>query len=209
MAHPELFQVLKAWRREKAKEEGVDSYQVLHQKTLVQIAIHLPDTMTALKRIHGIGKRLAARYGDALIAMVMAYRDKHHIREVALPVRRESDSRPQKEKTVRIDTKTETLKRFEAGMPLFQIASERGLALSTIEGHMAQLVERGEVAVESLVSFEKRQTIEKTLSKMADVPLSEIKKTLGEAISYGEILMVRAHLRRQTDSLEDEIVQEK
>lgn len=85
VGHPELFENLREWRKRKAADEGLAHYQVLHQKTLVQIAVHLPETIAALKKIKGIGKRLAARYGAELTAMVAGYRSKHRIESVLLP----------------------------------------------------------------------------------------------------------------------------
>jgi len=44
---PELFETLREWRKQKAAEEGLAPYQVMHQRTLVQIAVHLPETIAA------------------------------------------------------------------------------------------------------------------------------------------------------------------
>ncbi len=72
--HPELLEGLQQWRRAKAAEEGLAQHQVLPRKTLEEIAVRLPDTLVALKKIKGIGKRLAARYGPELTALVADYR---------------------------------------------------------------------------------------------------------------------------------------
>ncbi len=85
VGHPELFQSLKEWRSQTAREENIAPFQVLHQKTLVQIAIHLPESDSELKKIRGIGNRLAERYGGPLLAMVREYRQRHGIDEVVLP----------------------------------------------------------------------------------------------------------------------------
>ena len=60
---------------------GLAHFQVMHQKTLLQIAIHQPDTLPALKKIKGIGNRLAELYGRELMAMVTDYRREHGIEE--------------------------------------------------------------------------------------------------------------------------------
>ncbi len=70
VGHPDLFQALKEWRSRTAKEENVPHYQVMHQKTLVQIAVNLPDTIPALAKLKGIGKKLAEKYGEELVALV-------------------------------------------------------------------------------------------------------------------------------------------
>jgi len=62
VGHPELFRELRQWRNDKAKDAGIAPFQVLHQKTLIQIAVFLPDSLPALKAIKGIGKRLAEKY---------------------------------------------------------------------------------------------------------------------------------------------------
>ena len=64
--HTDLFEILRGWRKRRADEEGVAHFQVLHQKTLVEIAIRLPDSISALKSIRGIGKRLPNDTGKSL-----------------------------------------------------------------------------------------------------------------------------------------------
>ena len=77
--HPELFQQLKEWRSRKAKELGIALFQILHQRVLIQIVIHLPDNRRDLKKIKGVGKKTLQKYGEDLLALVMAYRKKHGI----------------------------------------------------------------------------------------------------------------------------------
>jgi GTPase SAR1 family protein len=196
VGHPELFEALRAWRRRRAEEEGLVPYQILHQSTLVQIAVHLPDTVAALKKIKGIGKRLAAKYGLELTAMVADYRRKHRINAASLPEpvnRHAQESRT--EPIAKEDTKCISLHLFQGGASIQQIAAQRGLAASTIEGHLAFFVERGELEIGNLVTNEKRRTIEKKIADMQAVSLKELKMALGDDCSYGEIKMVLAHLK--------------
>ena len=77
--HPELFQDLKDWRSIKAKEQSVAHFQILHQRVLIQIAVSLPDNAKDLKKIKGIGKKTFKKYGEELLEMVIAYREKYSI----------------------------------------------------------------------------------------------------------------------------------
>jgi len=79
VAHPELFQTLKDWRSRKAKEEEVAHFQVLHQQVLLQIVVCLPDNTADLKKINGVGKKTIEKYGEELVKLVLAYREKHGI----------------------------------------------------------------------------------------------------------------------------------
>jgi lambda repressor-like predicted transcriptional regulator len=203
IAHPELFQTLKDWRSRKAEEEGVALYRVLHQKTLVQIAVHLPDALEALKGIKGVGKRLAERYGEELVAMVGQYRRQNHIEVVTLPTAIQAETPPKKRKTSRGDTKQASLELFEKGLSLAQIAEKRGLVLSTIESHMAHWVETGRVAIASLLSDETRQNIERELTRMQGKPFGAIKQALDPEVTYAEIKLVQAHLKHIASSADD------
>ena len=197
IGHPELFQDLRQWRNRKAAEENLARFQVLHQKTLVQIAVHLPDTLDALKKIKGIGERLAQRYGRELTAMVAAYRNKHGITEVFLPepTRPEPPSLPPSKPEVKEDTKKVSLELFEHGLTIAQIASRRGLTAATIEAHMAHFVSRGHLEIDKLVASEKRCAIEKKIAEASKATLKVLKTDLGSDYSYGEIKLVLAHLR--------------
>jgi PIF1-like helicase/helix-turn-helix protein/HRDC domain-containing protein len=200
IAHPELFEVLKDWRSRKAKEEGVPHYRILHQKTLIQLAVNLPDTQSALLQIKGIGEQLVKRYGEELADMVCAYRKQHNIKEISLPSPPPSDTKPKKKKVQKINTKQITLDLFEKGLTLSQIVEERGLVLSTIEGHMAHFVETGKVSINSLLSPEKLRTIEPELSQLQGKSLSEIKQALDADVSYGDIKFALAHLKNLTSN---------
>ena len=82
---------MKEWRANKAQQQGVPHFQVLHQKTLIQIVVNLPDSLAALRQIKGIGKKLSEKYGDELVALVGKYRKENDIDTVILP---ESSSDP-------------------------------------------------------------------------------------------------------------------
>lgn len=196
VGHPELFETLRQWRKHRAAEDGLAHYQILHQRTLVQIAVHLPDTIAALKEIKGIGKRLAAKYGPELTALVADYRRKHPIEEVALPKPmpkpppEESKAKP----AVKEDTKRVSLELFRCQATVPQIAAQRGLAISTIEGHLAFFVAQGDLEIGKVVADEKRRTIEQKIADLRTESLKELKTALGDNYSYGEIKLVLAHL---------------
>ena len=195
--HPELFQALRDWRSSKAEEGGVALYRVLHQKRLIQIAAILPDSLPALKGIKGIGKRLAERYGQELVAMVGLYRRQHQIEADNPATASLAEAPPKKPKAPRINTKQISLDLFEKGLTLAQIADARGLVRATVEGHMAHWVAMGKVEIDLLLLPEKRTAIERQLTQMQGKPFGEIKQAVGAGISYAEIRLVQAHLKRR------------
>jgi ATP-dependent DNA helicase RecQ len=65
-----LFDRLRAWRTETARERDVPAYVILNDATLREIAIHRPETLPALAGINGIGDRKLEAYGDAILRLV-------------------------------------------------------------------------------------------------------------------------------------------
>jgi superfamily II DNA helicase RecQ len=68
-----LFDALKAWRRDRARADGVPAYVVLHDSHLEAIAAERPSSLVRLSRCPGIGATKLERYGDEIIAVVAEY----------------------------------------------------------------------------------------------------------------------------------------
>jgi DNA helicase-2/ATP-dependent DNA helicase PcrA len=77
-ADEELVEVLKEWRRDRARTDGVPAYVVLHDSHLTGIAARVPRTLRDLARCPGIGPTKLERYGDEIIAAVSSVRGDEH-----------------------------------------------------------------------------------------------------------------------------------
>jgi uncharacterized protein YpbB len=84
----------------------------------------------------------------------------------------------------------ESLELFRKGFDVNKIADTRSLAVSTIEGHLAQYVKSGQLEIEKLVTIDKVAIILKALEDWEGNGFSQIKSKLGEDFSYGEIRAV-------------------
>jgi ATP-dependent DNA helicase RecQ len=62
-----VFEALREWRREVAREHGVPAYTVFHDSTLRELASALPRSLSELRAISGIGATKLERYGSALL----------------------------------------------------------------------------------------------------------------------------------------------
>lgn len=88
----------------------------------------------------------------------------------------------------------ETLILFNQGNSLAEIAAKRSLAISTIEGHLAMLVKSGEVAIAKLLNEHKLNMILSAIRDLQPSSMTEVKQTLGDSCSFGEIRAVMNHL---------------
>lgn len=195
VGHPELFRTLRQWRNDTAADAGVAPYQVLHQKTLIQIAVHLPDSITALKTIKGIGKRLAEKYGPEIVALVAGYRRDKEIDTVTLPTPTAIGPTGEPKKAgKKEDTKRVSLEMLASGLTISEIAKQRGLTTQTVEGHLAFFVKSGELDIDGLLPEDRRRDLEERIATLQAGSIKAIKTALGDDYSYGEINLMLAHL---------------
>lgn len=71
-ADVDLFEKLRQWRADTAKEQGVPAYVVFHDATLRDIAARKPADLPALGALNGIGENKLARYGEQVLEVVAA-----------------------------------------------------------------------------------------------------------------------------------------
>ncbi|NKY33906.1 DNA helicase RecQ [Nocardia speluncae] len=67
-----LFDRLRQWRADTAKEQGVPAYVVFHDATLREIAARKPGDLPALGAVNGVGENKLARYGEQVLEVVAA-----------------------------------------------------------------------------------------------------------------------------------------
>ncbi len=65
-----LFQALRAWRLEQARDQEVPPYVIFHDSHLRAIAAHRPVTLEALSELKGVGPIKLEKYGAVVIELV-------------------------------------------------------------------------------------------------------------------------------------------
>jgi len=92
-----------------------------------------------------------------------------------------------KASTGKPDTKAETYKLHQEGNDIEAISKLRSLAITTIEGHLAYYVTKGEISATTFVSAEKITNVTTVLKTLNTLNLGPIKNALGEEFSYTDI----------------------
>ncbi len=65
-----LFEALRAWRQETARDEGVPAYVVAHDRTLREIAVARPRNDAELALVWGLGPAKRERFGEGMLRVV-------------------------------------------------------------------------------------------------------------------------------------------
>ncbi|MBX9852703.1 MAG: DNA helicase RecQ [Cytophagaceae bacterium] len=190
----ELFLELKQLRNKLADEENVPAYIVLSDATLQELATFLPTDMFDLRMISGFGEIKINKYGTSFIKVIQQFCTTHNVTSNMS----KKAGNVFKKTVTKTDTKTETLNLFKQGKKAEEIAEARKMSVSTIEGHLAELIALGEIELEEIVSKEKIAVIEEAIKLHGETYLSPIKIALGDNYSYGEIkAVINSRKRKQ------------
>ena len=84
---------------------------------------------------------------------------------------------------------------YKSGKTINKIANERGMSITTIEGHLANFIETGELKVDSLVMPEKLKIIFDSFMQTNHYGLTTAKEALGNDVSYSELRFALKHLQ--------------
>ena len=189
--NPDFYRKLLEWRSNKSMETDLNEPKILLQKVMLEIAEKLPSTAIELKSVKGMGGKKMEQFGQELLALILTYR-----REKGMEI---PFNAQQEVKMAGLDTREMSLMFFKQGLQTDEIAKKRQLAVSTIESHLSHFVANGKLNVFELIDSRKYNNIAQFLEGKDDsVSITEIKNTLGDEVSYGEIRLVMANLNRQT-----------
>lgn len=185
-----LYDLIKNWRDQMADEMGVPSYHVLPVKTIKALTSDLPHNMADLKKIAGIGKVKAAAFGSEILNIIA----EHTGRKLDLTTSEADDELESKSsksiKPAKGQSFELSLKMFREGMSVSEIAEARNMAISTIEGHLAMYVKRGEIEPSGLVEPQKIELITKYFTDSKNPKLGPAKAALGDQITFSELKIV-------------------
>jgi hypothetical protein len=188
--HPALFKQLKDWRNDKAKEMDLPHYMILPQKTMVSLANFLPRSLPALNLVKGMGKKKSAVFGEEILDIIIS-----HCRKEKIEPPEETLTSKKIPKKIKLETKKISYNLFKEGKSISQIAEERRLSITTIEGHLAHYVGTGEIPVTEFVTMGIVDLIANHFDGSDDFKMGPVKESLGDRVSWSEIRFVINHIK--------------
>jgi ATP-dependent DNA helicase RecQ len=181
----ELREYLREWRRITAKEENTPAFVVLHDTTLEEICRRKPSSIADLLNIIGIGERKAEVYGKGILGALERYRNGARASVILSSQKKTAPA-------------LETMHLLAEGRSFEDIAKIRGRQLGTVVNAVANLVERGDLEFQPVwIDRNKQAVIEAASAKHGIEWLKPLKEALPPEITYDEIRLVVARLRRE------------
>ncbi len=96
------------------------------------------------------------------------------------------------QKAVKGDSHRESLQLYKSGKNIQEIATERNLAISTVESHLAEFITSGEIPITDFLDTTALTDIQTAIQQLNTTQLSPLKSHFGERFSFGQIRMAIA-----------------
>lgn len=180
----ELREFLREWRRNTAREKMIAAFIVLHDTTLDELCQKQPKSLRELRAISGMGEKKCEMYGEEILGLFRRF-------AAGERASKEWHARPP-------NASLETLELLEQGRTFEEIAQIRGRKVASVVVLVADLVERGETEFqERWMPAERRQQIRDVCQRLGMEWMKPIRDALPEEVSYDEIRLVMAEMRRK------------
>ncbi|MHC4783802.1 MAG: DNA helicase RecQ, partial [Planctomycetota bacterium] len=123
-----LFEELRTFRKQEAREKGIPPFVVFGDATLRELARIRPSTPKILMTVKGIGAKKRQQYGRAVLTIIKQYCEKN---VMDLDIGIETASAQPKPVTSRFDAKEKAFELFTKKRPIQEIAATINRAEST------------------------------------------------------------------------------
>ena len=186
-----LYTILLSWRAARAEADDMPASNIAPIKTLKAIATEKPVTLSELRATEGMGTKRIRNYGAEILDIVLRFIGKD-------PQATDIGDLSQVTKKRQIgDTYRITKGLFDNGLSVEAIAKERGLAISTILGHLVHYVEEGTLKASQILEKEKYNEILEYFESTFDPQINIAREVLGPEYQYGEIKAVLVELQQE------------
>jgi ATP-dependent DNA helicase RecQ len=182
----DLFEALRALRRQIAEERSVAAFVILSDATLRDLARYRPVTVGALLNIRGVGERKQADFGQRFVDVIAAYCREHRLA---------SQSQVKLRPSAAADSpRAQAFRLFDQGRSLDEVAAATGRSRGTISNYLEEYVdERRPESVSQWVPAALYNRVKATAVRLQSHLLRPVFEALNQEVPYDEIRIVMKH----------------
>jgi ATP-dependent DNA helicase RecQ len=182
----ELFEQLRQLRRRIADERDVPAYVIFSDVSLREMARAYPTRLGDFARAPGVGQQKLQTFGEIFVAEIGHFLLSHPRREFG----------PRSTAPAQLplnDSAAETVRLFQGGQSIDEIARARGVTRSTISAHLAAAIQNGEpLARDRFFTSEQAKELEAAFRQTDGMALGPIRELLSGRYGYEELRLFRA-----------------
>ncbi len=193
-----LFEQLRGVRRDLADARNVPAYVIFSDVALREMARGYPTTPAQFRRIPGVGEQKLKDFAAPFLATIAEYLQSNPPQTFAAP--NESPSRARTSPQLN-ESEAETLRRFQGGESIEQIAQSRGFVRNTIQDHLVKAIESGlSLRVAQFFSAAQAEELAAGLERVGPRNLVGLRDELGGRYEMGQLRLYRALAARAAES---------
>jgi ATP-dependent DNA helicase RecQ len=193
----ELWQALRDYRLQLAREQSVPPYVIFADASLREMIRYRPRDLDELSHISGVGAVKRERYGEGFLQVLDRHAEQHGRPENLPPL---CASTPRARATRAPvsslgETVSDTLRYLRQGLTPAAIAEQRRLKIDTIYNHLAQSISAGEIEANDALGLDPANfaEIQQTIRQMSgNAALKPVFEHFGGRYPYGLLRCVRA-----------------
>lgn len=180
-----LFELLRNIRKDISIENKVPPFIVFSDVTLKQMATYYPTTKENMFKISGVGNLKFEKYGNIFIEAINNYVLENNIKPQDFAIQA---TKSKKVSAPKVDTAAITYDLFKNGKTIKDIAEERDLKVSTIEGHLLKYYEMGkDIDLSNYIHSNFKDDIYNAITTYGYDKLRILKDALPESVTYLDI----------------------
>lgn len=179
-----LLGKLQRLRIETAKQEELPPFAIFNDRSLIEMATYFPQNNQEFLAINGVGSHKLAAYGERFLTVIKEFCATSNIKNTP---------KTKEPRAPKVNPTDVTLGLYQEGKSIEEIAQIRGVTTGTVVYNLCKSIkEAAEINIDSLVSKERQEMINKVIDEIGYEKLKPIKQRLPEEISYNDIHLVVA-----------------
>lgn len=191
----ELFDKLRAVRKQLAADLNVPPYVIFSDKSLQEMTSHFPQSAQSFKKIFGVGEQKLDRFGKTFLSVISAYAISKNLPDNLIGDIPKVIIKDSLQNTTYDYTKELLLKKLS----LAEIVKKRGLKIGTIIEHLEKISESDNgLPIDHLkpnaIRLEKIKAAFETTGMIW--ALGPVRELLGDDYSYDELRLARIFIKK-------------
>ncbi len=195
-----LFELLRAVRKEMAEEMDVAPYVIFPDTTLMEMSFYFPQSMESLGGVYGVGDAKLKKYGKNFLNIITEYCGKNDIDERAREIKKKARKKKSSNKHEQIGED------FNDGKSLNHLAEEHGVKMPTILKHLKTYLEEGNdlrpegILEASELSQRIVDEVMKSMKKVGPELLKPVYEDLDKTVPYSDLRLLQLYYMAKNGS---------
>jgi ATP-dependent DNA helicase RecQ len=191
----ELFEALRALRRELAEERAVQPFVIFHDSVLRHLARIRPSSLEKMRLVSGIGDAKLRDFGSPFLEVITQQCRMRSLTQDNAPAALRAPE-PRKNPPRPNPLRDQAFRLFRDGAAIEDVIHQTGRARSTIMDYLAEYVrEERPASLTPWLTEELYHRIAAAVRQVGTERLKPIYLALGEQVSYDDIRLVVNHLQ--------------